>query len=69
MVLRHCSSCGEEREFETPPCVDGHGLDCPELACITCGAAVFVGSAPLVDLPGRASPAEVGGTAAVGTAA
>jgi hypothetical protein len=39
-VLRHCSSCGEEREFEAPPCIDGHGCDCPELVCVSCGEAL-----------------------------
>jgi hypothetical protein len=39
-VLRHCSSCGEERDFEAPPCSDGHGCDCPELVCLACGEAL-----------------------------
>jgi len=47
--LRPCPSCGEERAFETPPCADGHGADCAELACRDCGAAL------LVDPPGAAS--------------
>jgi hypothetical protein len=40
--LRHCPSCGEERAFEAPPCPDGHGPDCAELACRDCGAALLV---------------------------
>jgi hypothetical protein len=40
--LRSCPSCGEERAFETPPCTDGHGPDCAELACRDCGAALLV---------------------------
>jgi hypothetical protein len=29
--------------FEIPPCFDGHGLDCPDRACIDCGTAIAVG--------------------------
>jgi len=54
-VLRHCPSCGDEREFETPPCLD-HGDDCPELACVACGTALVVG----VVLPDQPRPAVVG---------
>lgn len=39
----YCSTCGDEREFERPPCQDGHGPDCPELACVECGSAVLTG--------------------------
>jgi hypothetical protein len=39
----YCSTCGDEREFEQPPCPDGHGPDCPERACTACGTAVLVG--------------------------
>jgi hypothetical protein len=37
-----CPSCGDERVFETPPCADGHGADCAELACRDCGTALLV---------------------------
>ena len=47
-VLRHCSSCGEEREFEAPPCDDGHGCDCPELVCLVCGEALVTDTPPLI---------------------
>ncbi|MFL6130320.1 MAG: hypothetical protein ACJ73E_14810 [Mycobacteriales bacterium] len=40
--LRPCPSCREERPFETPPCADGHGPDCAELACRDCGTALLV---------------------------
>jgi hypothetical protein len=40
--FRPCPSCGQERAFETPPCADGHGPDCAELACRDCGAALLV---------------------------
>ncbi|WBB54278.1 hypothetical protein [Verrucosispora sp. WMMD573] len=44
----HCDTCGSNQPFETPPCVDGHGADCPERACTGCGAAIitFVLSPP-----------------------
>jgi hypothetical protein len=38
----HCSTCGDERVFEQPPCPDGHGAECPERVCVECGAAVLV---------------------------
>ena len=41
-ATRHCPCCGDERAFETPPCPDGHGPDCAELACRDCGAALLV---------------------------
>jgi hypothetical protein len=39
-----CPECREESAFEQPPCTEGHGLDCPEWFCVTCGSAVFVGA-------------------------
>ncbi|MBO2448528.1 hypothetical protein J4573_15605 [Actinomadura barringtoniae] len=38
-----CSTCGDERLFEQPPCSDGHGEDCPERACTACGTAILIG--------------------------
>ncbi|HZB49510.1 MAG TPA: hypothetical protein VE547_10495 [Mycobacteriales bacterium] len=40
--LRSCPSCRAERAFEAPPCRDGHGPECAELACRDCGAALLV---------------------------
>jgi hypothetical protein len=34
-----CPSCGPEQAFQTPPCADGHGLECPDRACTGCGLA------------------------------
>jgi hypothetical protein len=45
MVL-FCHDCGVERNFVQPPCIDGHGADCPEYACPDCGAAVITGPGP-----------------------
>jgi hypothetical protein len=41
--VRWCAACSDERPFETPPCEDGHGLDCLDLACVDCGHAIVVG--------------------------
>ena len=38
-----CPECSDERDFETPPCEDGHGADCLDLACVECGFAIVVG--------------------------
>lgn len=46
--VMHCADCGGERLFEQPPCADGHGEMCPELACVGCGSAMLVGD-PLLD--------------------
>ncbi|MCX5066465.1 hypothetical protein OOJ91_11315 [Micromonospora lupini] len=38
----YCDVCEDVAPFEAPPCVDGHGSDCPELVCTGCGAAVVI---------------------------
>ncbi len=55
LVLRDCSACGEQRAFEAMVCTDGHGADCPELACVDCGEALLVGSFQ-VDTPAETLP-------------
>jgi hypothetical protein len=49
-----CTPCGEITEFVQPPCADGHvddGGECPEWACVQCGAAVVIGEpAPPADV-------------------
>ncbi len=42
-LLRWCAPCGGTQLFEVPPCEDGHGEDCLDLACVECGHAVVVG--------------------------
>ena len=40
--MENCPSCGDERDFVQPPCIDGHtadGGECPEWACADCGTA------------------------------
>jgi hypothetical protein len=41
----YCPECADERPFERPECLDGHGADCPERACVVCGTALLI--APL----------------------
>jgi hypothetical protein len=56
MIAQHayCPSCGHDAPVETPPCVDGHD-DCPDRACLMCGAAIVVDPAlPLT--AGRMAP-------------
>jgi hypothetical protein len=43
MDIRWCGECKDERHFEAPPCEDGHGIDCFDLACSDCGAAIVTG--------------------------
>jgi hypothetical protein len=40
-----CTTCRADMAFEQPACLEdhGHGVDCPEWACVACGEAVFVG--------------------------
>jgi hypothetical protein len=51
--LRWCSCCQAEQVFELPLCLDDHGADCPERACVDCGMAVFVGPPLLARPPAR----------------
>jgi hypothetical protein len=53
-----CPECREESAFEQPPCAEGHGLDCPEWFCVTCGSAVFIGA--LEEAIFRSAPARSG---------
>jgi hypothetical protein len=38
----YCDTCEGVQPFEAPPCLDGHGVDCPELVCTGCGLAVLI---------------------------
>ncbi|MGC5033221.1 hypothetical protein [Micromonospora sp. DT229] len=42
----HCDTCGDRQLFEAPPCLDGHGSTCPELACTRCGSALLLAPLP-----------------------
>ena len=43
MEIRWCAECKDDKPFEVPPCADGHGVDCLDLACLECGFAIVVG--------------------------
>ena len=43
MEIRWCAECKDDKPFEAPPCADGHGADCLDLACVECGFAIVVG--------------------------
>ncbi len=32
-----CPSCRDVRAIESPPCLEGHGADCPDRVCTECG--------------------------------
>lgn len=42
MIEAYCPECAKHEAFEQPPCVDGHGVDCPEWLCLACGTAVLI---------------------------
>lgn len=42
-ILRWCGPCADRTFFEVPPCEDGHGEECLDLACVECGSAVVLG--------------------------
>lgn len=43
LTVQWCTECRSDQVFEVPPCEDGHGADCLDLACTACGLAVVVG--------------------------
>lgn len=49
----YCPECADVRAAEIPDCPDGHGRDCPERACATCGAALWVDPPARVRTPSR----------------
>jgi hypothetical protein len=38
--FRWCPGCSTQTLFEQPPCEDGHGTDCLDLACMECGFGI-----------------------------
>ena len=43
MIELYCPECAQYEAFEQPSCVDGHGPDCPEWFCLSCGIALLIG--------------------------
>jgi hypothetical protein len=60
LLFLYCPTCTHESLAEAPPCPDGHGAQCPDRACVECGAALLV-DAPLfaAELLGAASSVRV----------
>jgi hypothetical protein len=52
LLLLYCPTCARESLAEAPPCPDGHGDECPDRACVECGAALLL-DAPLFATLGR----------------
>lgn len=42
LLMLYCPSCARECLAETPPCLDGHGSECPDRACVECGTALVL---------------------------
>jgi hypothetical protein len=56
-TLRHCQDCGLDRQFEQLHGLAGHCPDapdgqCPEWACVACGAVLIIGLSSLMPLSG-----------------
>lgn len=70
LTIRRCPECDDEVAFERPDCLDGHGPDCPDLACTGCGLAVFAaGPTPAASAGGAADRITAGRIAAGGPTA
>ena len=48
--FRWCPGCSVQTLFEQPPCEDGHGTDCLDLACMECGFGITLRDLQLGDL-------------------
>lgn len=53
LPLLYCPTCARERVAEQPPCLDGHGDDCPDRACVECGTALLLDAPLFATLPAR----------------
>ncbi|MGZ4638081.1 MAG: hypothetical protein ACXV2J_03370 [Actinomycetes bacterium] len=42
-ITSWCATCRSETAFAHPECLDDHGADCPEWACVDCGEAIMMG--------------------------
>jgi hypothetical protein len=59
-ILRYCQDCGLDRQFEqlhglAGSCPDGADGQCPEWACVACGAVLIIGLTSL-PAPSRQAP-------------
>jgi hypothetical protein len=56
--LGNCPGCGGDEPFEqihAGECPDAGGGECPEWACVGCGAAVIMGTTQATGVPGVAA--------------
>jgi hypothetical protein len=51
--FRWCPGCSTQTMFEQPPCEDGHGTDCLDLACMECGFGISLRDLSPVESPKR----------------
>ncbi len=50
LIEVYCPECAGLQSCEQPPCLDGHGADCPERLCLSCGTGLLIG-VPVEPLP------------------
>jgi len=60
---RNCPGCGGEQQFEQihgipGECPDSPDGECPEWACIECGAALIIGFVPYAGLSDAGEPSQ-----------
>jgi hypothetical protein len=53
LEFRWCAGCSKQTLFEQPPCDDGHGTDCLDLACMECGFGITLRGLAPADKPKR----------------
>ncbi len=44
LIEVYCPECAGLQACEQPPCRDGHGTDCPERLCLSCGTGLLIGA-------------------------
>lgn len=42
IAAEDCPVCGRASTLVAPECTEGHGADCPDRVCVSCGTALFV---------------------------
>ncbi len=47
LLLLPCPRCRRDCLTEVPPCLDGHGSECPDRACVECGTALWIDVLPV----------------------
>lgn len=57
IAAEDCPVCGRVDTLVAPACAEGHGADCPDRICVSCGTALFVD--PVVSAPRRRRAAQI----------